>query len=203
MNLKAEWQQLRELDWRHLDLQDAGSWPLSLKLLCQLLVMAVLFWLIATFLATPRAEALDQARGRESELLRQYERKAYQAANLPVMRQQMEQLKARMDVLLEMLPTGVEVPALIDSISETAFEHRLTIDFIRLRPPTPRKFYAEQPFDIQVQGGYHQIAAFVSGIAGLSRIVTLHDFELVPMESGQLRLSMLAKTYSHRPGGRS
>ena len=104
-----------------------------------------------------------------------------------------------MGALLELLPTGAEVPSLIDNISETALENQLTIDFIRLREPIPREFYTEQPFDIQVQGDYHRIAAFLSGVASLPRIVTLHDFSLIPLEDEDtLQLSMLAKTYNHR-----
>nr|WP_297459759.1 type 4a pilus biogenesis protein PilO [uncultured Halomonas sp.] len=199
MSMKAEWRRLRELDWRELDLREAGGWPLSLQLFCYALVLVVIFWAMHWYVAAPKVEALEQARAQESELLRQFESKSYQAANLPMMRQQKSVLESRMGALLEMLPTGAEVPSLIDNISETALENQLTIDFIRLREPIPREFYTEQPFDIQVQGDYHRIAAFLSGVASLPRIVTLHDFSLIPLEDEDtLQLSMLAKTYNHR-----
>ncbi|SHE62804.1 type IV pilus assembly protein PilO [Modicisalibacter ilicicola DSM 19980] len=199
MTLKAELQRLRDLDWRELDVREAGTWPISLKVICHLLVLGGLFWAMNWYVAAPRAELLERARSEERELIQRYESKAYQAASLPTMRKQMGELEARMAVLLEMLPTGVEVPALIDNISDTAHDNQLTIDFIRLLEPKPQEFYTEQPFDIQVQGDYHRIAAFLSGVAGLPRIVTLHDFKLVPAEqTDTLRLSMLAKTYNHR-----
>ena len=200
MTLKAELRRLRELDWRELDVREAGNWPVSLKVICHAMVLGGILWAMNWYIAAPRAELLERARAEERELIQRYESKAYQAASLPMMRQQMGELEARMGVLLEMLPTGVEVPALIDNISDTAHDNQLTIDFIRLLEPRPREFYTEQPFDIQVQGDYHRIAAFLSGVAGLSRIVTLHDFKLVPAEKADtLRLSMLAKTYNHRP----
>nr|WP_298522882.1 type 4a pilus biogenesis protein PilO [uncultured Halomonas sp.] len=205
MNLKAEWQRLRELEWRELDVSEASSWPVSLKILCSALVLGSIFAAMNWYMAAPRAEVLEGAQAEEHELIQRYESKAFQAANLPLMREQMGELEARMGLLLEMLPTGVEVPALIDNISDTAHDNQLTIDFIRLRSPILKEFYTEQPFDIQVQGDYHRIAAFLSGVAGLPRIVTLHDFSLEPVEKAAtgktdtLRLSMLAKTYNHRP----
>lgn len=199
MSIQAELRRLRELDWRELDVREAGSWPLSLQLFCYALVLVIIFWAMHWYVAAPKLEALERARAEERELLQQFESKSYQAANLPMMREQMGALESRMDALLEMLPTGAEVPSLIDNISETARDNQLTIDFIRLREPIPREFYTEQPFDIQVRGDYHRIAAFISGVAGLPRIVTLHDFTLVPVEGEDtLRLSMLAKTYNHR-----
>lgn len=199
MSMKAELRRLRELDWRELDVREAGGWPLSLQLFCYALVLIGIFWVMHWYVVAPRIDALQQAEVQERELLRQFESKSYQAANLPMMRQQMDVLETRMDALLEMLPTGAEVPSLIDNISETALENQLTIDFIRLRDPIPREFYTEQPFDIQVQGDYHRIGAFISGVASLPRIVTLHDFSLVPLEGEDtLQLSMLAKTYNHR-----
>lgn len=198
-NMKAEWQRLRNVDWRELDLREAGRWPLSLQALCCALTLALLFWGAYHFLAAPKLARFEQAREQERALLQQYESKAYQAANLPAMRAQMATLESRMAELLEMLPTGAEVPSLLDSISDTALENQLAIDFIRLRSPVVQEFYIEQPFDIQVQGDYHRIAAFLSGVAGLPRIVTLHDFTLEPVEGEDtLRLSILAKTYNHR-----
>lgn len=199
MSIKAELRRLRELDWRELDVREAGSWPLSLQLLCYALVLVVIFWAMHWYVVAPKIEALEQVKVQERELLSQFESKSYQAANLPMMHEQMDALESRMDALLEMLPTGAEVPSLIDNISETALDNQLTIDFIRLREPMPREFYTEQPFDIQVRGDYHRIGAFISGVASLPRIVTLHDFSLVPLEGEDtLQLSMLAKTYNHR-----
>lgn len=197
--LKAEWQRLRDVDWRELDLREAGRWPLSLQAICCTLALVLLFWAVYHFLAAPKMARFEQARAQERTLLQQYESKAYQAANLPAMRGQMTTLESRMAELLEMLPTGAEVPTLLDNISDTALENQLAIDFIRLRSPVVQEFYIEQPFDIQVRGDYHRIAAFLSGVAGLPRIVTLHDFTLVPVEGQDtLQLSMLAKTYNHR-----
>ena len=200
MSLKGEMRRLRELDWRELDIKEAGVWPWSLQLLCCLLMLGVTLFGMHWYLASPAKEELDRVRSQEVQLTRDYRSKAAQAANLEAMREQMGTLEARMTELREMLPTGAEVPSLIDNISETAIDNQLAIDSIRLRSPITREHYIEQPFDIQVQGDYHRIATFLSGVAGLPRIVTLHDMTLSPEgDSGQrLRLTMLARTYSYR-----
>ncbi|APX91899.1 pilus assembly protein PilO [Halomonas sp. 1513] len=199
MSLAGEWRRLRELEWRELDIKESGSWPWSLQLICCLLALGLTFAGMHWYLAAPKAEELAAAQRQEQSLLRDYQSKAVQAANLPAMRAQSDELEERLEALLEMLPTGAEIPSLIDNISETAIDNELSIDFIRLRSPEERDFYIEQPFDIQVRGDYHRIAAFLAGVAGLPRIVTQHDFSLEPVEGdGQLRLSMLARTYSYR-----
>lgn len=202
MNMSGELRRLRELDWRELDIKEAGGWPWSLQLICCLLMLGLTFLGMHWYLAAPKAEAFADAEREERELMRDYRSKAAQAASLPAMRDRVTELEARMSTLREMLPTDAEIPSLIDNISETAIDNQLVIDFIRLRSPVAQEFYIEQPFDIQVQGDYHRIAYFLAGVAGLPRLVTQHDFTLEPVDGQeQLRLSMLAQTYRYRPSG--
>ncbi|WP_417286134.1 type 4a pilus biogenesis protein PilO [Cobetia marina] len=199
--LNAEVRRLKSTDFQDLDLKEAGIWPVTLQVVLVLIVFGALFWASLWFLAAPKAEDLERLQAKERQLLSQFETKAFKAANLPVMREQMAELETRMEQLLEMLPTDAEVPALLDDISETAINNQLEVEYIRLKPAQNRDFYVEQPFDIKVRGDYHRIAAFVSGVAGLSRIVTLHDFVLTPVSQGEdLELSLLAKTYNYRQG---
>lgn len=199
MSLNAEMRRLRELDWRELDIKEAGIWPWSLQLLLCLMLLGVTFFAMHWYLAGPARQELQQIQSQEAQLIRDYRGKAAQVANLEMMREQMGILEERMDTLREMLPTGAEVPSLLDSISEAAIDHQLSIDFLRLRSQVEEEHYTERPFDIQVRGDYHRISAFVADVASMPRIVTLHDLTLVPEEGGQqLRLSMLARTYSYR-----
>ncbi|WP_163558063.1 type 4a pilus biogenesis protein PilO [Halomonas sp. NO4] len=199
MSVRGEWRRLRELDWRELDIKESGGWPWSLQLICCVLVLGLTLAGMHWYLARPQAAALAEAQAEEGTLLRDYRRKAAQAARLPTMLEEMAVLDARMETLMAMLPTGAEIPSLLDSISENALDHQLSIDFIRLRSPETRDFYIERPFDIQVEGDYHRLAAFLADIAALPRIVTQHDFSLTPGEQGDtLTLSMLARTYSYR-----
>lgn len=201
MKMKDEWRRLRTMDWGELDIKESGGWPFLLQLICCLLVLGLTLAGMYWYLAAPKAEQLDQARAEETRLIRDYQSKAAQAARLDVMREEMAVLEERMGVLRDMLPTGAEVPSLIDNISEAAIGNQLAIDFIRLRSPVGQEFYVEQPFDIRVQGNYHRIAEFLADVASLPRIVTQHDLTLEPVEGSggqQLQLSMLARTYSYR-----
>lgn len=200
MNLSTEVRRLREMDWGELDIKESGGWPFLLQVICCVLVLGLTLAGMYWYLAAPKVEELEQAQREEQRLLRDYRSKSAQAANLPALREQVEELDQRLSGLVAMLPGGPEIPSLIDDISETALDNQLSIDFIRLRSPALQEFYTERPFDIRVNGDYHRIASFIAGVADLPRIVTQHDFSLEPVEGGnRLQLSMLARTYSYRP----
>ncbi|XKE44968.1 type 4a pilus biogenesis protein PilO [Halomonas organivorans] len=199
MNLSTELRRLRDLDWGELDIKESGGWPFLLQLICCVLALGLTFAGLYWYLAAPKAEELETARQEEARLLRDFRSKAAQAANLPALRDQVDELDGRLDALVAMLPSGPEIPSLIDDISQAALDNQLSIDFIRLRSPVSQEFYVERPFDIRVRGDYHRIGSFIAGVADLPRIVTQHDFELKPAGGGRLELSMLARTYSYRP----
>ena len=194
-----EWQRLRDVDWRDLDVKEAGSWPWLLKALCGCLALlaalSVMMWLVVS----EQREAVMAAQRQEARLLSEYRSKASQAAFLPEMRDQLATLEGQVGRLRTMLPTDAEIPSLLDSISDAAADNRLTIETIRLRTAQAQAHYVEQPLDIQVRGGYHQLARFSADIASLPRMVTQHDFNLEPADGrGEaLRLSLLARTYRY------
>lgn len=194
-----EWQRLRDVDWRDLDVKEAGGWPWLLKVLsCCLALMAalcVMMW----FVISEQRGAFMAAQRQEVRLLSEYRSKASEAAFLPEMREQLATLEGQLGRMRTMLPTDAEIPSLLDSISDAAVDNRLTIETIRLRPTQTQVHYVEQPLDIQVRGGYHQLARFSADIASLPRMVTQHDFSLEPVDSrgDTLRLSLLARTYRY------
>ncbi|MGM0823967.1 MAG: type 4a pilus biogenesis protein PilO [Pseudomonadota bacterium] len=195
-----EWQQLRSVDWRDLDVKEAGGWPLLLKWLCGVLALLVALLLMEWWVIGDRRAALVSAQQQESRLLSDYRRQASEAVQLPKMREQIATLQDQMSRLRAILPTDAEIPSLLDSISDAAVDNRLTIETIRLRPTVSQTHYVEQPLDIQVRGDFHQIARFTADIASLSRLVTQHDFTLAPADTtgDTLRLSLLARTYRDR-----
>jgi type IV pilus assembly protein PilO len=107
-------------------------------------------------------------------------------------------MEATFGTLLKQLPQDTEVPGLLDDITRTALDNELTIESIDLQTEKQLEFYVELPIDIVVEGNYHKIGSFISGVAALSRIVTLHDFQLEPQGSPiNLKLKILAKTYRY------
>ena len=106
--------------------------------------------------------------------------------------------------LLKQLPSDTEVPGLLEDITRTGLGSGLEFEEIKLLPEVAQQFYIELPIQIKVVGGYHDLATFVSGVASLPRIVTLHDFDLVPAAAGsssKLRMGILAKTYRYNDKG--
>jgi len=147
---------------------------------------------------------LDQARNEETALKEQFSNKAFQAANLPAYKAQMVEMENTFGALLRQLPGDTEVPGLLEDITRTGLGSGLEFEEIKLLPETAQQFYIELPIQITVTGGYHDLATFVSGVASLPRIVTLHDFEIKPVDAkspGKLRMSILAKTYRYNDKG--
>lgn len=115
------------------------------------------------------------------------------------------ELEASFETLKSQLPKDTEVPGLLEDITHTGLGSGLEFETIALKDEIEKEFYAELPIDIQVSGDYHGFGAFVSGVAALPRIVTLHDFKIVPVKEeagsrGMLDMSITAKTYRYAGG---
>ncbi len=200
MALQDSLEQLRNLDVGNLDLNNIGAWPAAVKWLLQIAMLAVVLGTGYTLQITDKQKDLDTSKAKEVRLKKQYQDKAAQAASLDAYRQQKKEMQDAFVSLLRQLPGDTEVPGLLEDITRAALDNELRIESIDLQPENRTEFYVELPIKIVVEGDYHKIGAFVSGVANLSRIVTLHDFEVVPERvSGmnQLRMEILAKTYRY------
>jgi type IV pilus assembly protein PilO len=201
----SEWfEGLRKIDINDLDTSNTGSWPPAIKILVAGLLMLLVLALGYSFSTRELESQLDLKREEESTLKEQFAIKARAAANLDLYTQQLKEMENSFGVLLRQLPSDTEVPGLLEDITRTGLGSGLEFEEIRLLPEVAQPFYIELPIQITVIGAYHDLAMFVSGVAGLPRIVTLHDFDLAPVnpEGGpKLRLSILAKTYRYNDKG--
>jgi len=134
----------------------------------------------------------------EAELLREYENKAFLAANLDAYRAQMVELDETFGALLQKLPKDTEVPGLLEDITEVAYGSGLSMKSISLQPEKTTEYYVELPIRIDVIGDYHDFGSFVSGVASLPRIVTLHDYTIKETEGALLNMVIEAKTYRYK-----
>ena len=137
-------------------------------------------------------------------LKEQFSRKAIQAANLDAYKEQMQEMEISFGALLRQLPSDTEVPGLLEDITRTGLGSGLEFEEIKLLPEVAQQFYIELPIQIKVTGSYHDLATFVSGVASLPRIVTLHDFQLAPARvenSSRLNMQIMAKTYRYNDKG--
>jgi type IV pilus assembly protein PilO len=199
MALQDTLAQLQAFDLGDLDVNNVGSWPNPVKII----IMVVLFLAVLGggyyFYLTDKLVVLERAELKEVDLRKDYEAKSEKAANLEAYRAQKAEMEATFGALLRQLPSDTEVPGLLDDITRTALDNDLTIESIELQNEKNTEFYVELPIDIVVEGNYHKIGSFVSGVANLSRIVTLHDFIISPQDGNveNLRMTILAKTYRY------
>ena len=138
----------------------------------------------------------------EVDLRREFERKSFEAANLDAYRVQMQEMEESFGALVSQLPSDTEVPGLLEDISAKGQQNGMSIQNIDLLDEVTEEFYVELPIAITATGSYHNLGAFVSGMAGLPRIVTLHDFDIVMTgdDSSELVMEITAKTYRYRDG---
>lgn len=184
-------------DPNNLDLATAGSWPVGIKIITYLIVFAAIVAAGFHFYITDKNTQLERQQRKENELKQMYTAKARDVANLDALRKQMADVEERFAEMLRQLPTQNEVPGLLDDITRIGRESGLDIELIELQPEKKNKFYIELPIKITVGGTYHQMGQFVSGVAAIPRIVTLHDYKIIPAENGRLTMDINARTYRY------
>lgn len=195
----AQWLgRLGQFDLRDLNVERVGWWSLRFKTLVALLLVGVLLIMgYGLHLQSP-IDRLAQQREVEVTLKTEFASKATQAAGLEAWLMHLRELETAFSGLLQQLPSQAEVPGLLDEVSRLGLTSGLLIEHIQWSPEELQPFYAELPLKMVLVGGYHDLGLFVSSLASLPRIVTLHDFALAPLNEsgdGQLRMTLLAKTY--------
>ncbi|MFT3931898.1 MAG: type 4a pilus biogenesis protein PilO [Spongiibacteraceae bacterium] len=191
---------LREIDFADLNADNIGSWPTPVKIMAWVFVFVLVVILGYFYNISDMRAQLAQVESKELELKKEFEDKAFKAANLEALRKQMVEMEQSFGALVSQLPTDTEVPGLLEDITNKGVESGLEIKSIKLQPEQAKEFYVELPISIEVTGSYHDFGTFVSGIAGLPRIVTLHDFKISsdPKNQGVLSMTIAAKTYRYK-----
>lgn len=199
MAFSESFQQLKEVDLSDLDFETIGVWPLPVRIILLALVFCAVLAGSYYFHVKDLGIQLEATRAQEAKLKQTFEQKAFEAANLDAYRNQMAEMEKLFGALLAQLPSDTEVPGLLEDITEIGQGASLNIVSITLQPERAAEFYVELPIKIVAEGGYHDVGAFVSGVAGLPRIVTLHDYSLSTKEKGGLlTLEIEAKTYRYK-----
>ncbi len=193
---------LRDFDFADLDFENLGSWPAPVKVLAAIVLLMALLAVGYYYQVDSLQEKLNKERGNEAELRRDFERLSFEAANLEAYKRQMLEMEESFGALVSQLPSDTEVPGLLEDITNKGEQNGLAISKIDLLPEVPREFYIELPISIVAVGSYHDLGAFISGMAGLPRIVTLHDFNIESSgaNTSQLQMNIVAKTYRYRDG---
>ncbi|NHB56759.1 type 4a pilus biogenesis protein PilO [Acinetobacter sp. 194] len=187
-----------------VDYNNIGGWPLSVKITFWIIIF-IAVCLLGYFLAIqPKMEAIDQAKVQQTSLLKEFKKKDSDLRNLKLIQAQLLQMEANFNQQLLQLPKETEIPSLVEDINLTGVNSGLKFKNIKLDKEITQEFFIEQPISIEATGDYHAFGNFVSGIAALPRIVTLHDFSIVASSGAnkksdipQISYSIKAKTYRY------
>ncbi|MEE8528975.1 MAG: type 4a pilus biogenesis protein PilO [Gammaproteobacteria bacterium] len=186
---------------RSLDANDIGRWPFVFRAM----LIAIIFVVVTAggyyyFVIESQWPVLERVKLEEDELRITFERKQRKAANFSAYHEQLQEMEREFGAMLRQLPGKTEVPSLLVDISQTGLGAGLEEKLFQPSSEIRKDFYAELPIKIRLTGGFHELGNFVSGIAGLPRIVTLHDIEIKPRNQdtfGELVLDVTAKTYRY------
>jgi len=186
---------------RSLDPKNIGSWPLPLRIVVLIAIYSVVLAAGYYFLISDQIDERGKLVDKENSLKAEFESKALQAANLDIYQKQLDDMQASFGTMLKQLPGKTEIPSILQDISQAAQVDGLKQDLFRPGSEAAKDFYAEKPIDLQLDGGYHDFGKFVSDVAALPRIVTLHNIVIKPASGSggtdNLTMTLTAKTYRY------
>ena len=187
-----------------LDMNNYGSWPLSVKITCWIFIFLAVLALGYFVVIKSQLEAIANAQAKEQSLLNEFKEKDSKLRNLQQYQTQLQEMEANFNQQLEQLPKETEIPSLVEDINLTGVNSGLKFKNIRLENEVKQEFFIEQPISIEATGDYHAFGAFTTGIAALPRIVTLHDFTFEAKQDTEkksdipvIHYTVKAKTYRY------
>lgn len=187
-----------------LDPQNMGNWPWPVKITILIFAMLMTLLLAYFLVVRPVMEEIDGARTQEETLLSEYKDKDSKLRNLQLYEVQVNQMEETFGQLLRQLPKESEIPGLIEDINYTGIGSGMQFNDIKVESEISREFFIELPISIKGQGDYHAFGGFISGLAALPRIVTVHDFDIVPVTTTKdssevpvLNMTLQARTYRY------
>jgi type IV pilus assembly protein PilO len=188
-------------DFNNIDFKNAGSLPMPVKLVLLGFLAIILIGLGYWFLWSPGIDELDQAKAKEQELRQTFLTKKAQAIKVDAYKQQMIDIEKTFGALLKQLPDKSQMDGLLTDINQAGLGRGLEFDLFKPGQETVADFYAEMPIQIKIKGNYHDVGAFATDISKLSRIVTLNDLNIAPLnkdtKDSVLTMEATAKTYRY------
>jgi len=189
---------LSEVNW---DFNAAGTWPLPIKIATIVLVSVLAAAAGVYYITIDQLNELEQLENKEQALRKTFAAKQKKAINLPDYREQYKQIQASLSEMIKQMPTKAEVANLLIDISQTGLASGLEFRLFQPSAVIRKDFYSELPIKINVIGEYQELGLFVSGLASLPRIVTVHNIDIVPEKSGSLLvMNATIKTYNEDAG---
>ncbi|MGR9013957.1 MAG: type 4a pilus biogenesis protein PilO [Gammaproteobacteria bacterium] len=194
---------LSEINW---DPNEAGTWPLPIKAATIAVICVLVFGAGVYYDTIDQFAALDASEKQELVLKQDFETKQKKSINLLDYKNQLAQIEVELEDMIRQMPTKEEVASLLIDISQTGLASGLEFKLFKPGEPIRKDFYSELPISIEVIGKYEELGLFVSGLASLPRIVTVHDVNIVPegkkgkdnkeTKEGEMRMTATVKTYN-------
>ncbi len=184
---------LSEINW---DINAAGSWPLPIKMITAFIICAVVAGASYYFITIDQLAQLEQLEEEEGRLKKLFEKKQKKAVNLEAYRAQLNQIESSLGEMLKQMPTQEELASLLVDISQTGLASGLEFKLFKPGGAARREFYSELPISINVVGKYEELGLFVSGLASLPRIVTVHNINIKPGNKKLMTMTATVKTYN-------
>jgi type IV pilus assembly protein PilO len=188
-------------DFNNIDFKNMGSMPMPVKLVLLVFLFLILLGLGYWFLWSDEIAEIDQAKAKEQELRKTFLTKKAQAVKIDAYKQQMIDIEKTFGALLKQLPDKSQMDGLLTDINQAGLGRGLEFELFKPGQETVADFYAEMPIQIKIKGNYHDIGAFATDISKLSRIVTLNDLTITPInkdaKDSSLTMEATAKTYRY------
>lgn len=178
-------------------IDDPASVPLPLRVGVIAAIFSLVLFMGYKLVILDQTDAFKSVQSKEAEHKKIFETKQEKASQLPAYKKQLEEMRFSFGTLVRQLPSETEIPGLILDISEKGIYHGLEIDLFKPGKEQKQEFYAVKPITVSVKGNYNQLAAFVSDISGLSRIVTIHNISLKPSDEDKLVMNATINTYRY------
>ncbi len=201
MSMADSLKKLNEMDLSDIDLDinKAGSWPIAVKVIVWLILAGIVFGGYYHFTIKDQLASLERKQQEEQSLRTKFSQRSLEAANLDAYKQQLAEMRERFGTMVAQLPSKTQIPGLLDDVAEKVAESGLTLGNMKIQGEVSQNFYIELPVEMQMSGNYHDFGGFVSGVASLPRIVTLHDFSITRGKSGDdLSMTITARTYRYK-----
>lgn len=203
-DLKKSLEELSKFDFKQLDFKEVGEWPASVRVIFAILFV-IFILLIGYFLQFKKMEnLLNVEMNKEKNLYSQVETKIYETSHLEAYKKQISEMNEKFVDEAEKLPTEIEMSGLIKDITKSGLQYGLEFEKIILVDEKADSFYIELPIEITARGTYHAFGQFLNDLTQLSRIITIHDFTIVPATdyNSLLEINVLIKTYKYNPNAK-
>lgn len=196
---KRELNVLKNFDFNSLDFNEAGQWPVIVKSIVVVFVFVLILFVGNKLHLSSLQDVIVSENSKEESLLQDVASYSYVNPTIKDYEEQLIILKNNLEKIKQQLPEKIEMSSILDDMTQLASESNVVVISINLNNEVDTENYVELPFIIKTKGKFHNFAAFISELARMNRIVTIHDVNIIPSKDNSLlQMEFIAKTYKYK-----